>query len=219
MAELTTVHRYFPELGDKQLQRLAHLHALVREWNDRVNLISRRDIENLEEHHLLHSLAIARVLQPTVGARFADIGTGGGFPGLPLALLFPNCQLTLIDSIAKKGRAVEAMAEELELPNVRVITRRAENIRGRYDFVLGRAVTALPTFLGWAAPLLAKGNASSIANGVLYFKGTLYREELAGSKTRPETVWPLNAFFPRPYFEDKFLLHFPAPIPGSAQPS
>jgi 16S rRNA (guanine527-N7)-methyltransferase len=218
MAELTTVNSFFPELGDKHLQRLAQLHALVREWNDRVNLISRKDIGNLEEHHLLHSLAIARVLKPAAGARFADIGTGGGFPGLPLAVLFPDCQFTLIDSIAKKGRVVEAMAEELELPNVRVITRRAENIRGRYDFVLGRAVTALPTFLGWAAPLLSKGNESSIANGVLYFKGTLYREELAGSKAQPETVWPLNKFFPRPYFEDKFLLHFPAPISGFGKP-
>lgn len=218
MADLTTVHRFFPELGEKQLQGLKHLHALVREWNDRVNLISRKDVENLEVHHLLHSLAIARVLKPAAGTRFADIGTGGGFPGLPLALLFPECQFTLIDSIAKKGRVVEAMAEELELPNVRVITRRAENIRGRYDFVLGRAVTALPKFLGWAAPLLSKGNSGSIVNGILYFKGTLYREELAGAKTQPETVWALDDFFPLPYFEDKFLLHFPAPIAGLGKP-
>lgn len=213
MDDLISVRRFFPDLQPEQFELLGRLGELVCKWNERVNLVSRKDIENLEERHLLHSLAVARVLRPAAGTRIADIGTGGGFPGLPLAVLFPDCLFTLIDSIAKKGRAVESITEALGLANVRVVTKRAENVRGKFDFVLGRAVTVLPKFLGWTAPLLdEKGNAGSLANGVLYFKGTLYREELIGLKCQPATVWPICDFFPLPFFEDKFLLHFPAPI-------
>jgi 16S rRNA (guanine527-N7)-methyltransferase len=209
---LPLVRAFLPELASDKLVQLGRLAALVREWNERVNLVSRRDVENLEEHHLLHSLMLAKVFRPAVKARVADLGTGGGFPGLPLAILHPGVSFTLVDSIAKKGRAVADIATALGLRNVRVETTRAEDLRSKFDFVLGRAVAALPEFLRWAAPLLIPGRRGSPANGVLYFKGTLWREELAGSCCQPAQVWALSDLSPRPYFAEKFLLHFPAPI-------
>lgn len=209
---LPLVRRYFPQLAPERLARLARLAALVREWNARLNLISRRDIENLEERHLLHSLAVAHILRPAAGARILDLGTGGGFPGLPVAIAFPECAFTLVDSIAKKTRAVETIATKLGLENVRVITARAESVRDRADFVLGRAVAALPDFLRWAAPLARSGNAGEPANGILYFKGSRYLEELPAVHCRPTTVWNLHEIFPEPFFAEKFLLHFAAPV-------
>ena len=207
---LPLVREFLPELPAATLERLGRLTTLVRAWNERVNLVSRKDVEHLEEHHLLHSLLATKVLRPAPGAHVADLGTGGGFPGLPLAIVFPNVKFTLIDSIAKKARAVDDMAAALELRNVRVMTERAEKIRDRFDYVLGRAVAPLPEFLRWSAPLLRRGEKGSLTNGVLYFKGTLWREELAGAKTQPSTVWPLHDFAPREYFAEKFLLHFAA---------
>lgn len=209
---LPLVRKFLPELSAATLAQLGRLTALTRAWNERVNLVSRKDVEHLEEHHLLHSLLAAKVLRPAAGANLADLGTGGGFPGLPLAILYPDARFTLVDSVAKKGRAVDSMAAALELRNVRVVTERAEKLRDRFDYVLGRAVTALPEFLRWSAPLLRPGAKGSLANGVLYFKGTLWREELAGSSCQPATVWTLSDFSSRPYFAEKFLLHFPAPI-------
>jgi 16S rRNA (guanine527-N7)-methyltransferase len=206
------VRAHVPGLGDAPLARLASLAALVRDWNERVNLVSRKDVEHLEEHHLLHSLLAARVWRPAPGARAVDLGTGGGFPGLPLAIVFPEVRFTLVDSIAKKARAVADMAAALELGNVRVLSVRAEAVRDRFDYVLGRAVAPLPEFLRWAAPLLRPRAAGEPPNGILYFKGTLWREELAGARTQPGMVWPLHRLVPRPYFEEKFLLHFPAPV-------
>lgn len=207
---LPLVREYFPELPEHTVAQLGRLGALVRAWNERLNLISRKDAENLEERHLLHSLTMTKVLRPAKHAKFADIGTGGGFPGLALAVVYPECDFTLIDSIGKKIAAVEAMAAALGLKNVRGRAVRAETVREKFDFVTGRAVTALPAFLGWAGPLLRRGAHGAPANGVLYFKGTLWREELAGSKVQPAEVWPLEAWVPREFFQEKFLLHFPA---------
>jgi 16S rRNA (guanine527-N7)-methyltransferase len=209
---LPLVREFLPELPAATLEKLGRLTALVRAWNERVNLVSRKDVEHLEEHHLLHSLLATKWLRPAAGAHVADLGTGGGFPGLPLAIVFPEAKFTLVDSIAKKGRAVDDMAAALELRNVRVVVERAEKLRDRFDYVLGRAVTKLPEFLRWSAPLLRTGGKGSLANGVLYFKGTLWREELAGARTQPESVWDLHTAAPREYFAEKFLLHFPAPL-------
>ena len=213
--ELPLVRQYFPELPEGTLMQLGRLGGLVKAWNERLNLISRKDAENLEERHLLHSLTMTKVLRPASGAKFADIGTGGGFPGLALAIVYPECEFTLIDSVVKKITAVQAMVAELGLTNVRGLSVRAETIREKFDFVTGRAVTALPAFLGWARPLLRSGNAGTPANGVLYFKGTLWREELAGGKVQPTAVWPLDTWVPREFFTDKFLLHFKAPLGGN----
>ncbi|MCF7689542.1 MAG: 16S rRNA (guanine(527)-N(7))-methyltransferase RsmG [Cephaloticoccus sp.] len=210
--ELPLVRECFPELPEATIGQLGRLAGLVKTWNERLNLISRKDAENLEERHLLHSLCMTKVLRPAAGAKFADIGTGGGFPGLALAIVYPDCEFALIDSVVKKIKAVDAMAEELGLTNVRGLPVRAESIKEQFDFVTGRAVTALPAFLGWARPLLRPGNAGAPANGVLYFKGTLWREELTGDKVQPTEVWPLDTWVPREFFAGKFLLHFKAPI-------
>ena len=212
--ELPLVREYFPELPEATVVQLGRLAGLVKLWNERLNLISRKDAENLEERHLLHSLTMTKVLRPTAGAKFADIGTGGGFPGLALAIVYPECRFALIDSVVKKIKAVDAMIEELGLTNVRGLPVRAESINEKFDFVTGRAVAALPTFLSWARPLLQPGSAGSPGSGVLYFKGTLWREELAESKVQPTEVWPLDQWVPRAYFTEKFLLHFKVPIAG-----
>jgi 16S rRNA (guanine527-N7)-methyltransferase len=209
---LPLVRKHFPELPEATVARLERLGALVRAWNERLNLISRKDAENLEERHLLHALTMTKVLRPARHAKFADIGTGGGFPGLVLAIVYPACEFTLIDSVGKKIAAVEAMAGELGLKNVRGRPVRAETIREKFDFVTGRAVTALPVFLGWAGPLLRRGAHGAPSNGVLYFKGTLWREELAGGAVQPAAVWPLERWVPREFFQEKFLLHFPAAV-------
>tara|TARA_R110002111_G_scaffold124130_1_gene188181 strand:- start:7 stop:645 length:639 start_codon:yes stop_codon:yes gene_type:complete len=210
--KLPLVREYFPELSEDTVVQLGRLGALVRSWNERLNLISRKDAENIEERHLLHSLLMTKVLRPAKGARFADIGTGGGFPGLALAVVYPDCEFTLVDSVVKKIKAVEAMAEELGLTNVRGLPVRVESITEKFDFITGRAVTALPRFLDWTRLLLRRGAQGEPANGVLYFKGTLWREELAESKVQPVSVWPLDEWVPREFFAEKFLLHFPAPI-------
>lgn len=209
---LPTVAAAFPEFSAECLERLGRLTALVRDWNARVNLVSRKDVEHLEVHHLLHSLLAIRHWQPAAGADVADLGTGGGFPGLPLAVVYPQCRFTLVDSIGKKGRTVRSIAAALGLENVRVEICRAEQLRGRFDYVFGRAVTALPRFLGWAAPLLRAKGGGETPNGVLYFKGTRWRDELAGTGIEPATIWDLHALCPDPFFAEKFLLHFPAPL-------
>jgi 16S rRNA (guanine527-N7)-methyltransferase len=208
---LPLVREHIPGLAEAQLVQLGRLAVLVRNWNERVNLVSRKDVEHLEEHHILHSLLAVRLWRPASGGRIVDLGTGGGFPGLPLAIVHPECRFTLVDSIAKKGRAVADMAAALELANVRVLCLRAEAVRDRFDFVFGRAVAPLPEFLRWAAPLVRPGAAGEPANGVFYFKGTLWREELAGATVQPASVWSLHDLAPRTFFEGKFLLHFPAP--------
>jgi 16S rRNA (guanine527-N7)-methyltransferase len=211
--ELPLVREYFPELSEDAVVQLGRLGALVRSWNERLNLISRKDAENLEERHLLHSLTMTKVLRPAAGATLADIGTGGGFPGLALAILYPECEFALVDSVVKKIKAVEAMAEELGLTNVRGLPVRVESIKEKFDYVTGRAVTALPKFLDWTRPLIRPGKEGSLDNGILYFKGTHWREELAEGKVQPASVWPLDEWVSREYFAAKFLLHFSAPIP------
>jgi 16S rRNA (guanine527-N7)-methyltransferase len=185
---------------------LGSLATLVRSWNDRVNLVSRKDAEHIEEHHIVMSLLMTKVWPAAGVAEVLDLGTGGGFPGIPLAICFPNVRFTLLDSIAKKARAVQDVVTALRLPNVTVVTSRAENVRQSFDLVVGRAVTALPQFLRWAGPLLKPGG------GVLYFKGTRWSEELEGSQVRPHKVHDLKQLTQLDYFDGKFILHFLAPI-------
>jgi 16S rRNA (guanine527-N7)-methyltransferase len=202
--------QHFPELDDATLDKLRQYAALLREWNEKMNLISRKDVEHFEEHHLLHALAPYKVLKFTYGARVLDVGTGGGLPGIPLAIVFPKAQFFLLDSIEKKVTALRDMVTRLELPNVQVVHKRAETLESKFDYILGRAVAALPDFIGWIGKNLRLGNNPELAHGVLYFKGTLYREELAGLKIDPIKVWDLKEVLGVEYYADKFLIHLAA---------
>jgi len=222
--DLPLVREYFPELGEGVVGQLVELARCILDWNTRINLISRKDAAHIEEHHILHALTLTKVLRPPPAvasegssmpsASFADLGTGGGFPGLVLAICYPQCRFTLVDSVGKKIAAVGEIARELGLKNVDARAQRAETISQKFDYVTGRAVTALPTFLGWARPLLKKDSLSraeaepSANGGVYYFKGTLWREELAGGAWQPSSLWPLDKWIPHPFFAEKFLLHF-----------
>lgn len=203
------VAEFFPSLSAEKVSLLGSLTTLVKQWNDRVNLISRKDVENIEQNHVLMSLFMSKVWTARAGFKALDIGTGGGFPGIPLAILYPEVHFTLCDSIAKKCRAVSEVVAALRLPNVTVVTKRAETLpKKSFDLIIGRAVIALPEFLRWSGPLLREGG------GVLYFKGTRWREELQGSRVQPKVVhdmYQLSAERVK-VFEGKFILWFPAPF-------
>lgn len=202
------VFRYFPEFNLAQRSAFEAFGELFREWNSRINLVSRKDIAAFYERHVLHSLAIARIIQFEPGSRILDIGTGGGFPGIPLAIAFPNCEFTLVDSIAKKINAVEIMAKTLHLTNTRVICSRAENHRDKYDFVVSRAVTAMADFLPWTRDKFLKENRNQLPNGILYLKGGDLTEELE-SIGRPYALYPISDFFEEEFFETKKVVYIP----------
>ena len=214
-ALLTALSKEAPEFGtpiphpsDEQRRQLALLGPLYREWNSRINVISRKDLDQFFVRHVLHGLAIARILRPEAGARILDVGTGGGFPGMPLAILFPEARFTLCDSIGKKIKVVEAVAEALDLENVEGVWARAESLTDRkpHDFVVSRAVTRMSPFLDWVRPLIADDHRHGMANGVLYLKGGDLNEELS-SVREPLTQWELSALLTDPWFEAKCLLH------------
>jgi 16S rRNA (guanine527-N7)-methyltransferase len=200
---MSLVSRYF-ELSDTQNQQFEMLLPLYKEWNSRINVVSRKDIDNLELHHVLHSLAIAKAVTFTPGSHIVDIGTGGGFPGLPLAIIFPQVNFLLVDSIGKKVKVVEAIKNELELKNVKTLNDRVENLTVQYDFATCRAVSLLDTTWGWAKPLISKVNRNNIPNGLLYLKGGDVSGEL------PQKVivkrWEIAEFFHFDYFDNKSLI-------------
>ncbi len=203
--------KYFDDFTPRQKEQFAALDALYREWNARINVISRKDIDSLYEKHILHSLSIAAVLDFPPGMEILDIGTGGGFPGIPLAIFFPQVKFHLVDSINKKLKIVEAVKDALSLENVTTQHSRAEEIRNRkFDFAVSRAVAPLSDLLKWSTPLLK--NTQFEANGILYksglicLKGGDLAKEISESRARPKMV-EIKSLFNEPYFEEKYLLY------------
>lgn len=209
--QLEVVKQYFDDFNETQLQQLTALGPIYREWNEKINVISRKDIDGLYEKHVLHSLAIAAIFDFPNGLNIIDIGTGGGFPGVPLAIMFPEVQFTLVDSIGKKLKVVEAVVEGLQLKNIKTRHSRAEDIRNdKFDFVVSRAVAPLKELWFWGKPLLRKERKmEAFTNGLICLKGGDLRQEIKESGLHPHT-WDISSIFTgRDWFDEKFLLYVP----------
>ena len=198
--------KYFPNLKDEQIEKFEKLLPLYESWNEQINVISRKDLESFNERHLLHSLGIAKVIEFVSGSKILDIGTGGGFPGIPLAILFPEVQFTLVDSIGKKIKVVNEVAKALDLNNVEGIHERAEKIKDKFDFVVSRAVTAMPQFLPWVNGKFLKENKNNLKNGILYLKGGDLTEEMKPVK-QSITYFELQKIFDEDFFETKKVVY------------
>ncbi len=201
---LEIVLKYFPDLTETQKEQFQKLESLYLDWNEKINVISRKDTESLYEKHVLHSLGIAKVMEFAPGTKVLDIGTGGGFPGIPLAILFPETHFTLIDSIGKKITVVNAVAEGAGLTNVTAIHGRAEKSKDKYHFVVSRAVTQMPEFLRWLKGKFEKEQFNPKHNGVLYLKGGDLAEELAGLKCE---IFQLKNYFEEEFFDTKKVVY------------
>lgn len=195
-------------LTPRQQMQFAQLGPLYAEWNEKINVISRKDIDNMYVNHVLHSLGIAKVQAFQPGARILDVGTGGGFPGIPLAILFPDTEFHLVDSIGKKITVVQEVARAVGLANVRAEQVRAETVKGRYDFVVSRAVTRMKEFFGWVHNKIKPAGIHALDNGILYLKGGDLEEEMNELK-RPYQVFSLSGYFPQPFFETKKVVYVP----------
>jgi len=206
------IQKYFPNLSDIQLKQFEALQGLYEDWNSQINVISRKDIEALYLRHVLHSLSIAKLVQFKAGTKILDIGTGGGFPGVPLAILFPEVKFHLVDSINKKLKVVNGVAESLGLENIYTTHARAESIKGQYDFIISRAVTTMPDFVGWIKNRVAKKSVHPIKNGILYLKGGDLTEEL--KIYTKATLYDLSAYFEEDFFETKKIVHLPLKYKG-----
>lgn len=196
------IHTYFDNLSATQQVQFNELGTVYQEWNARLNLISRQDLPNLYLRHVLHALSIAKIIHFKPGTRILDVGTGGGFPGIPLAILFPDVSFHLVDSIGKKLHTVQAIAQALHLANVTTQVVRAELLTNSYDFILGRAVTQLDVFYQWVQDKVAPISLNELPNGILYLKGN----ESVQTK-QPHHIYHLNQFFDDPFFETKQLVH------------
>jgi len=200
------ITKYFADLTPQQLDQFGRLGALYEEWNSQINVISRKDIEQLYERHVLHSLAIAKVVSFKPGTSVLDVGTGGGFPGIPLAILFPETKFMLVDSIGKKIKVVNEVASALNLQNVRAEHVRVEDLKETFDFVVSRAVTAFPRFVSMVQTKVARQNKNDLLNGILYLKGGEFEEEIEPFRKQIK-VYELQNFFQEEFFETKRLIH------------
>jgi len=202
------IKKYFPELTEKQIRQFNLLQDLYKEWNDKINVISRKDIDQLYERHILHSLAIAKVLNFKSNTSILDVGTGGGFPGIPLAILFPECKFHLIDSIGKKIKVVQEVSMALNLGNVTSEQIRADKVKNNFDFIVSRAVTAFPAFYNWVRKKINEESNNELKNGILYLKGGDLTEELKNFKSRI-TTYEIAQFFTESFFETKKVIYLP----------
>ena len=198
--------RYFPDITERQKQQFESLGALYEEWNARINVVSRKDMEHLYTRHILHSLAIAKVCQFEAGARVVDIGCGGGFPSVPLAIMFPEVEFVGCDSIAKKIRVVEGIKTGADIDNLTAVNSRAEQLGQKFDYVVSRAVTEMARFMPWAWPLLRKGERGTLPNGILYLKGGELAEELAATR-RHWDLYDIRTMFDDEFFDTKRVVY------------
>lgn len=204
--------KYFPNLTEDQIEKFQKLELLYQDWNLKINVVSRKDIDELYLRHVLHSLGIAKVIQFKDGSKIMDVGTGGGFPGIPLAIMFPNCSFHLVDSIAKKLKVVNEVVEGLGLTNVKTTHSRVEEIDDTYDFIVSRAVAIMPTFVHWVKGKIAKEQRNDLKNGILYLKGGDLTEELQDYKT--VTTYNLTDFYSEDFYETKKVVHLPLKYKG-----
>ncbi len=209
MNHITT---YFPDLSTTQIQQFEQLESLYTYWNAQINVISRKDIDELYIRHVLHSLAIAKVQAFKPNSRILDVGTGGGFPGIPLAILYPKAQFYLVDSIGKKIKVVQEVALALKLSNVKAAHIRAEKVKGEFDFIISRAVTNMDDFTKWVRKKVAKKQNHELKNGILYLKGGDLSQELVNFPKA--TLYNLTDFFTEDFFETKKVVHLPLKFRG-----
>jgi 16S rRNA (guanine527-N7)-methyltransferase len=200
--------KYFPTLNNHQIQQIKRLHELYSFWNAQINVISRKDIDNLYLNHVLHSLSIAKLIEFKDRTSILDVGSGGGFPGIPLAILFPDVKFHLIDSIGKKIKVIQEIAQELNLSNVVCAQFRAEQLEDKYDFILGRAVATLPVFYHWVKKKVSSVSVHSLDNGILYLKGGNIWEEIK-QLPRQAIAYPVGTWFEESYFIEKYIIHIP----------
>jgi 16S rRNA (guanine527-N7)-methyltransferase len=203
---MQTLLKYFPNLTEQQRNQFKSLATCYAEWNARINVISRKDLDQLYLRHVLHSLAIARVCTFAPGARVLDVGCGGGFPSIPLAILFPDVHFTAVDSIGKKITVVRAVAKENNIQNIEALNMRAEQLREHFDYVVSRAVTEMSTFVKWVWPIIDKGSCGTLDNGILYLKGGDLQEELSRVH-RPWQEFHIREFFSEEFFETKKVIY------------
>ncbi len=208
MSNADLLFRYFPQLTASQKNQYLQLHDLYKDWNEKINVISRKDIDNLYINHVLHSLGIAQVVSFKPGSIILDVGTGGGFPGIPLAIFFPDTQFHLVDSIGKKITVVKNVADALGLKNVTAEQIRAEQLKTEYDFIVSRAVTRLKEFYSWVHKRVKKKSVHDLYNGILYLKGGDLDEELAELK-KPYQIFELSDYFKEEFFETKKIVYVP----------
>jgi len=209
---MDTILKHFPELSKKQKEQFQLMGSLYKDWNQKINVVSRKDIDELYLRHVLHSLGIAKVQSFSPGSKILDVGTGGGFPGIPLAILFPEVDFHLVDSIGKKIKVVEEVVEGLQLKNVKATNARVEGVSGNYDFIVSRAVAQMETFVHWVKGKIAKNNVHELKNGILYLKGGDLTDELKVYTTA--TIYPLKNYFEDDFFETKSVVHLPMKYRG-----
>ncbi|MDN3596753.1 16S rRNA (guanine(527)-N(7))-methyltransferase RsmG [Zunongwangia endophytica] len=206
------IRKYFDGLSPQQIAHFEQLEDLYKDWNLKINVVSRKDIDELYLRHVLHSLGIAKVQKFNPNSNILDVGTGGGFPGIPMAILFPETNFHLVDSIGKKMKVVEEVAAGLGLQNVKTTNDRVENVDGHYDFIISRAVAAMPTFVRWTKGKIAKKNNHDLKNGILYLKGGDLSEELNDYQTAK--IYNLTDYFEEDFFETKKVVHLPLKYKG-----